>query len=120
MTKMCVSCKTEKPLEDFGKNRRQLDGLNYYCKACNTARVKKYRAAEGALSLHKLEVTLNSMVEQNVALGRIITQQKTTLDMLQATLQATTASLTEQPELVEHELAELDDVDKLILYGQQS
>ena len=108
-TKMCVSCKTEKPLEDFGKNRRQLDGLNYYCKVCNTARVKKYRAAEGALSLHKLEITLNSMVEQNVALGRIITQQKTTLDMLQATI---TASLTEQP-------GELDDVDKLILYGQQ-
>lgn len=42
-TKICVKCKEEKPVTEFGKNSRQKDGLNYYCKACNNNRVQSYR-----------------------------------------------------------------------------
>jgi hypothetical protein len=32
--KTCSSCKTEKQLDSFGKNKRQADRHHYYCKAC--------------------------------------------------------------------------------------
>jgi len=40
--KVCAKCKTEKPLEDFHKNRRSKNGLYSYCKPCSNAKVKKY------------------------------------------------------------------------------
>jgi hypothetical protein len=32
--KWCSGCQTEKPVEDFHKNRSRPDGLQNYCKAC--------------------------------------------------------------------------------------
>lgn len=42
-TKLCVNCKEALPLESFGSNKRQKDGLNYYCKPCTNARVREYK-----------------------------------------------------------------------------
>lgn len=35
MRKVCLTCGEEKVAEDFYKNRRALDGLNYRCKTCS-------------------------------------------------------------------------------------
>jgi hypothetical protein len=32
--KRCSVCETEKPFDDFNRNRRQPDGRDYYCKDC--------------------------------------------------------------------------------------
>lgn len=32
--KRCPRCKQEKPIDDFGNNRRTPDGKNYYCREC--------------------------------------------------------------------------------------
>lgn len=44
--KRCPRCKETKPLSEFGKDRRNKDGLNLYCKACKklyNAEQKDYR-----------------------------------------------------------------------------
>jgi len=33
-TKTCSTCKEEKPLAEFGKNSRRVDGLQTWCKSC--------------------------------------------------------------------------------------
>ena len=33
-TKVCIGCKQSKSLDSFGKNKKQADGLHYYCKDC--------------------------------------------------------------------------------------
>lgn len=35
-TKVCSCCKIEKPLSEFGKNVRDKDGYDYYCKDCKS------------------------------------------------------------------------------------
>lgn len=47
-TKVCSKCKTEKPLEEFHKNRSKKDGLNCWCKGClNTCNTVRRRTREG-------------------------------------------------------------------------
>lgn len=41
--KTCRKCKEDKPLDQFGKNMHQADGLNYYCKKCESKRAATYR-----------------------------------------------------------------------------
>ena len=43
MMKKCSTCKTEKPLSDFSKNKRAKDGLQYYCRDCHTIYVRQYQ-----------------------------------------------------------------------------
>jgi len=40
--KTCSICKKEKPLSEFGKNKRNLDGLQYACRPCYNARWRKW------------------------------------------------------------------------------
>jgi len=42
-TKVCGSCKQQKPLADFNKNRSSKDGLQAYCRPCNRAMVLKWQ-----------------------------------------------------------------------------
>jgi hypothetical protein len=42
--KWCFECKQAKPLGLFGKHRRSLDGLNYVCKSCAAAQMRRTRA----------------------------------------------------------------------------
>lgn len=41
--KICVSCKIEKPLNDFNKNRNSPDGYKNYCRLCASEQNKRYR-----------------------------------------------------------------------------
>ena len=34
MTKECTKCLVSKPLDEFHKNKKNLDGLSYHCKCC--------------------------------------------------------------------------------------
>ncbi len=44
MDKKCSGCKKIKDSEkDFHKNKSQPDGLNHYCKPCNTVRVTQWQ-----------------------------------------------------------------------------
>src|SRR3954462_13896641 len=36
--KSCPDCGVEKPVTEFGQNRRLHDGLQFYCKACSARR----------------------------------------------------------------------------------
>lgn len=40
--KKCASCETEKPLEDFHRNRSTADGASAYCKECVKQRSREY------------------------------------------------------------------------------
>ncbi|MET8987752.1 endonuclease VII domain-containing protein [Nonomuraea wenchangensis] len=40
--KTCTGCRQEKPLAEFGKQRRNRDGLMYRCKACMSAGQRAY------------------------------------------------------------------------------
>lgn len=42
LLKRCYKCKTEKPFELFGKNRRNLDGLSDECSECKRAMDREY------------------------------------------------------------------------------
>lgn len=42
-TKICCSCKQEKPIECFSKNKSSTDGLKQYCKECAKIYTKRYR-----------------------------------------------------------------------------
>lgn len=42
-TKVCPTCKVEKPTSEFFKAKAKRDGLQSCCKACHTARMKSYQ-----------------------------------------------------------------------------
>lgn len=42
-TKICETCKIEKPITDFGIHSRESDGLRRRCKECRKIESKKYR-----------------------------------------------------------------------------
>lgn len=41
-TKVCSRCKRELPISEFNKNKRNKDGLQYYCKKCKKVIHKAY------------------------------------------------------------------------------
>ena len=41
-TKVCKKCYEGKPIEEYHKNRRSKDGREHRCKACQSARYRKY------------------------------------------------------------------------------
>jgi hypothetical protein len=40
-TKTCSTCKTDKPISDFGNHAKNKDGLRYSCKECESAKRRK-------------------------------------------------------------------------------
>lgn len=40
--KKCSTCKEEKPLAEFNKNKTRIDGLQTFCRVCNKKRAKRY------------------------------------------------------------------------------
>jgi hypothetical protein len=49
MSKPCTTCKVEKPLSEFHKNKGRKDGYGYQCKTCKAAERKTRRPLENAL-----------------------------------------------------------------------
>lgn len=53
-TKTCYQCKQEKPVTEFYKQPRNIDGLFSYCKACVNTRTKAYqKTPKGKLSVKR-------------------------------------------------------------------
>lgn len=44
MTKTCCTCKQEKPVDQFNKNRASKDGLQGRCRECSRATWRKHYA----------------------------------------------------------------------------
>jgi 5-methylcytosine-specific restriction endonuclease McrA len=44
---MCLRCKQEKPFADFCKKTRNKDGLNNWCRQCESIYKRQYRSGEG-------------------------------------------------------------------------
>lgn len=42
-TKICTGCKLPKPLNEFGNNKRNKDGKQYWCKECSTKEALAWR-----------------------------------------------------------------------------
>lgn len=43
--KCCTKCEESKPVSEFGKNAKTLDGLFHWCKPCSRAQTAQWRAA---------------------------------------------------------------------------
>jgi len=48
-SKKCTECKTEKPIDDFGKQKANRDGLKLQCKRCNNLRSAAYKKTKSGL-----------------------------------------------------------------------
>lgn len=46
--KQCTKCFTVQPVENFGKQPNNNDGLKSYCKTCNKEYMRQYRQQKGA------------------------------------------------------------------------
>jgi Recombination endonuclease VII len=59
-TKDCISCARSLPLSEFRKNRREKDGLEYYCNSCRALkvqdRVERYEQAHAAAPIDPASV----------------------------------------------------------------
>lgn len=55
-TKQCKKCGLEKPLNEFGKNKQNKDGLNRWCKICNTNINLKKDIEEPKESVEPIEI----------------------------------------------------------------
>ena len=55
-TKKCTICGKEQPIENFHKNRKTKDGLQYHCKECQKEyeRRRKLRKLTGGSELNKV------------------------------------------------------------------
>ncbi len=52
--KRCWDCKTDKPVDDFGKARKYADGLNDRCKECvKEANAQRYAMVKVAVAEYK-------------------------------------------------------------------
>ena len=67
--KVCSTCKTEKPIEEFGKLAASKDGHLSFCKECNRSRNKKYRLSviDVVGEVVKAEVVKSEVIKAVVA-----------------------------------------------------
>ena len=43
VTRICIICKRNLPIDHFHRNKRQHGGCEYFCKECNVVRMRKWR-----------------------------------------------------------------------------
>lgn len=65
-TKICNDCGVDKSSTNFCKNRYQLDGLNYYCRECQSKRSKISRGRE-ALESQMYRQILKGASKRNIS-----------------------------------------------------
>jgi|TARA_R100000501_G_C2564399_1_gene73757 hypothetical protein len=56
-TKVCLKCKETLVLEEYGKDKRQTDGLNRYCKPCHRENCAKARMNRSKPCVYQLFFT---------------------------------------------------------------
>lgn len=47
--KQCAACGLWKPSDEFGKNKRFADGLQYYCRVCQNGKLKEWKRVNRAM-----------------------------------------------------------------------
>lgn len=52
-TKICSKCKVEKAVSEFYKDRKEKDGLNYWCRSCSKIIAKKNRSRYREINLNR-------------------------------------------------------------------
>ena len=76
-TKICNSCKEEKPFSDFTKNKAAPDGLQYKCSSCDVAYQKKRRAENPQQQLdYQRSYQKNKRKDYNYRLQMLINASK--------------------------------------------
>jgi hypothetical protein len=63
--KKCATCKEEKPLEAFGRNRQAVDGLHYYCKTCAALRQRAWATSNPSKIREAKDRYLSRIRDQN-------------------------------------------------------
>lgn len=54
MSKHCPKCKSDLPVDKFGKSSRRKDGFDCWCKECSRANVARYRATKEGAEKHRV------------------------------------------------------------------
>jgi hypothetical protein len=76
-TKICNSCKEEKPFSNFTKNKAAPDGLQYKCSSCDVAYQKKRRAENPQQQLdYQRSYQKNKRKDYNYRLQMLINASK--------------------------------------------
>ena len=65
LVKRCASCQTDKTLADFGKDKRNRDGLRYSCRSCRSEEGRIWRA-QNKESIQAYKLTYRSKPENRV------------------------------------------------------
>ena len=68
--KKCTTCKYDKELSEFNKNKSRKDGLNTVCKECSRNRSKQYYAENG--EIHKDNVVNRNRKHRKVLQNYVI------------------------------------------------
>lgn len=58
MTKVCSSCRQEKPLEEFHRNAGGRGGVRSDCSACHNAVVREWGKTRGRRTMRESEIEL--------------------------------------------------------------
>ena len=53
-SKVCRKCNQIKPLTEYSKNKSTLDGLESYCKSCQSIKSKHYRDKNRQINTNKI------------------------------------------------------------------
>lgn len=69
--KKCSKCKTTKPLNDFNKAKKNKDGLNSWCRACNNAYSREWARLNKERHLANYRNWRNNNLEQANDLDRL-------------------------------------------------
>ena len=63
--KKCYTCKADKDVVEFNKNKSKADGLNSICKECSRNRSKRYYAENHTKHVAEVKIRKDKVVQQN-------------------------------------------------------
>lgn len=108
----CPKCKTDLPIENFGKARRRVDGISCWCKQCNRKSVNEYRRTEEGREKHRAMESTRRRVNPDVARKRAATWREANLDRAKATNNAARRRRMDSPEYRKKENARIAEWGK--------
>lgn len=116
-TKKCAKCAVDRPLDEFGVDKRAKDGRQRYCKECNNAymkdrRSKKLITGKDIKDVSKLTQLMEALPEHNNNLGEAYHSLGTTKSLEVAKVQATKFLERVSDEALETVLAQFRNPDK--------
>ena len=83
-TKVCVKCGRELPVEEFNKHSKSKDGLQPYCKECQSEAYKKYHATRRTKRNPLAKYTDADLINELKNRAKTFLLNPTPRDMMQA------------------------------------